>query len=91
MDLNHRPLGYEPKGSISSPVDFIAFPRTNQQNLGENGAILHASCTLKSVAPGTICTRDLIAPEAIVKALAIAKSMTFQCSRAALWGTIGAN
>ena len=27
VDLNHRPLGYEPKRSILSPVDFIALPR----------------------------------------------------------------
>ena len=30
VDLNHRPLGYEPKGSSSSPVDFIALPRNKQ-------------------------------------------------------------
>jgi len=28
VDLNHRPLGYEPKGSTLSPVDFIAHPRS---------------------------------------------------------------
>ena len=27
VDLNHRPLGYEPKGSILSPVDSVALPR----------------------------------------------------------------
>jgi hypothetical protein len=27
VDLSPRPLGYEPKGSSSSPVDFIALPR----------------------------------------------------------------
>jgi hypothetical protein len=26
VDLNHRPLGYEPKGSKLSPVDSIALP-----------------------------------------------------------------
>jgi hypothetical protein len=33
VDLDHRPLGYEPKGSSSSPVDFIALPRNK---LAEN-------------------------------------------------------
>src|SRR2546423_11948781 len=27
VDLNHRPLGYEPKGSKLSPVDSVALPR----------------------------------------------------------------
>ena len=30
-DLNHRPLGYEPKGSMLSPVDFVALPRFQQR------------------------------------------------------------
>ena len=44
-------LGYEPKGSSSSPVDFIAFPRANPANKGKNRPILHASCTLNLAHP----------------------------------------
>ena len=43
--MNHRPLGYEPKGSSSSPVDFIALPRNNSQKTSRSRPILHASCT----------------------------------------------
>jgi hypothetical protein len=29
--LNHRPLGYEPKGSMLSPVDSVTLPRSNRE------------------------------------------------------------
>jgi len=32
VDLNHRPLGYEPKRSILSPVESIALPRSEPAN-----------------------------------------------------------
>jgi hypothetical protein len=41
VDLNHRPLGYEPKGSMLSPVDSVALPRnqlTNNQRKWTNSA-----------------------------------------------------
>jgi hypothetical protein len=35
VDLNHRPLGYEPKRSILSPVDSTALPRFTTQKVGQ--------------------------------------------------------
>jgi hypothetical protein len=32
VDLNHRPLGYAPKGSMLSPVESIALPRLQPPN-----------------------------------------------------------
>ena len=45
VDLNHRPLGYEPKRSILSPVESIALPRTKPAKPRQRVPILHASCT----------------------------------------------
>ena len=43
--MNHRPLGYEPKGSILSPVESIALPRFATRERRRKYFILHASCT----------------------------------------------
>ena len=43
--MNHRPLGYEPKGSMLSPVDSVILPRFQPRTISESARILHASCT----------------------------------------------
>ena len=47
MDLNHRPLGYEPKGSMLSPVESVALPRlqqvNNKRNAADSARSLHVS------------------------------------------------
>ena len=49
VDLNHRPLGYEPKRSILSPVESIALPRSRPANKRKSTPILHATCTLDNI------------------------------------------
>jgi hypothetical protein len=45
LDLNQRPLGYEPKGSTLSPVDSVALTRIPAQMFLKNVRFLHGSCT----------------------------------------------
>ncbi len=44
VDLNHRPLGYEPKRSMLSPVDSVTLPRFQPLKMAKIMWILHASC-----------------------------------------------
>ncbi len=45
VDLNHRPLGYEPKGSILSPVESVALPAFKPQDKHVATGFLHVCCT----------------------------------------------
>ena len=40
-----RPLAYEPKGSMPSPVDSVTLPRSQPRKGSETARILHVTCT----------------------------------------------
>src|SRR4051794_40182325 len=46
LDLNQRPLGYEPKVSTLSPVESVALTRFTSSKNTWSEWILHASCTV---------------------------------------------
>jgi len=77
---SHR-LGYEPKGSMLSPVDSVTHPRFQPRTSGENTRILHASCTYQPYKLLENCSRAPLRP-----AEGTARSWALGRSRPALSG-----